>query len=62
MSTEDDDKHNRIPTFKGDKDKYAVFKIRFEAWEKHKKVSYVSSTDHDDELPTQAEYERRYGR
>ena len=55
--SEEEEKYNKIPTFGGDKAKYDVFKIRFKAWEKYKKVASASSRDRTAELPTEEDYD-----
>jgi hypothetical protein len=48
----DDKKKDKLPTFKGDKAKYAIWKIQVELWESKKKAAYVSITDQTQMLLT----------
>jgi len=58
MSTEEKEDKVKIPKFMGEKEDYAKWKIRLTQWEKKKKVTYISSIDKTDELPTTEEYDR----
>ena len=56
MSKDEDDKKESIPVFRGNKDDYPVFIIRFETWEQSQKVGRATEKDHGHDLVTRAEY------
>ena len=59
MADEDKRKDRmRIPIFKGDRDKYQVFKIRFGQWEESKEIAYISMRDRTADLPTMVEIDQ----
>ena len=57
MSTEEKEDKVKIPKFSGEKDEYAKWKIRVSQWEKKKKLTYLTTVDKTDELPTTMEYD-----
>ena len=56
MTTETEEKHYYVPKFKGTKEHYPIFKIRFEAYESKKHAKLASMRDHGTDLWTEEEY------